>query len=105
MARPNELPIRVLRIIARMNVGGPAVQVSGLARGFDQAAAGKVSEVRAGRRRGAAHAAQCGRGQAARSFGGAAPHAQRRGRSARARALQEPEVRVRDVPRYRLPRR
>jgi glycosyltransferase involved in cell wall biosynthesis len=28
-------PIRVLRIIARMNVGGPAVQVSGLMRGFD----------------------------------------------------------------------
>ena len=27
--------IRVLRIIARMNVGGPAVQVSGLMRGFD----------------------------------------------------------------------
>lgn len=29
--------VRVLRIIARMNVGGPAVQVSGLMRGFDQA--------------------------------------------------------------------
>jgi hypothetical protein len=28
--------IKVLRIIARMNVGGPAVQVSGLMRGFDQ---------------------------------------------------------------------
>jgi len=28
--------IRILRIIARMNVGGPAVQVSGLMRGFDQ---------------------------------------------------------------------
>ena len=28
-------PIRVLRIIARMNVGGPAVQVSGLMRGLD----------------------------------------------------------------------
>ncbi|MTB26503.1 MAG: glycosyltransferase [Actinobacteria bacterium] len=28
--------IRVMRIIARMNVGGPAVQVSGLMRGFDQ---------------------------------------------------------------------
>ena len=28
--------MRVLRIIARMNVGGPAVQVSGLMRGFDQ---------------------------------------------------------------------
>ena len=27
--------IRVMRIIARMNVGGPAVQVSGLIRGFD----------------------------------------------------------------------
>ena len=27
--------VRVLRIIARMNVGGPAVQVSGLVRGFD----------------------------------------------------------------------
>ena len=29
--------VRVLRIIARMNVGGPAVQVSGLMRGFDTA--------------------------------------------------------------------
>jgi glycosyltransferase involved in cell wall biosynthesis len=29
--------IRVMRIIARMNVGGPAVQVSGLMRGFDTA--------------------------------------------------------------------
>ena len=29
-------PIRVMRIIARMNVGGPAVQVSGLMRGFDK---------------------------------------------------------------------
>jgi glycosyltransferase involved in cell wall biosynthesis len=28
--------VQVLRIIARMNVGGPAVQVSGLMRGFDQ---------------------------------------------------------------------
>ena len=28
--------VRILRIIARMNVGGPAVQVSGLMRGFDQ---------------------------------------------------------------------
>jgi glycosyltransferase involved in cell wall biosynthesis len=28
-------PIRVMRIIARMNIGGPAVQVSGLIRGFD----------------------------------------------------------------------
>ena len=28
--------VRVLRIIARMNVGGPAVQVSGLMRGFEQ---------------------------------------------------------------------
>ena len=31
----NVIPIRVMRIIARMNVGGPAVQVSGLMRGFD----------------------------------------------------------------------
>ena len=30
-----QTPIRVMRIIARMNVGGPAVQVSGLMRGFD----------------------------------------------------------------------
>lgn len=30
-----ETPIRVMRIIARMNVGGPAVQVSGLMRGFN----------------------------------------------------------------------
>jgi len=29
--------VRVMRIIARMNVGGPAVQVSGLMRGFDTA--------------------------------------------------------------------
>ena len=28
--------VRVMRIIARMNVGGPAVQVSGLMRGFDR---------------------------------------------------------------------
>ena len=28
--------VRVLRIIARMNVGGPAVQVSGLMRGFNK---------------------------------------------------------------------
>ena len=28
-------PIRVMRIIARMNVGGPAVQVAGLMRGFN----------------------------------------------------------------------
>jgi len=35
--KPNVMsPIRVMRIIARMNVGGPAVQVSGLMRGFDQ---------------------------------------------------------------------
>jgi glycosyltransferase involved in cell wall biosynthesis len=32
----NTQKVRVLRIIARMNVGGPAVQVSGLLRGFDQ---------------------------------------------------------------------
>ena len=30
-------PIRVMRIIARMNIGGPAVQVSGLMRGFNSA--------------------------------------------------------------------
>jgi glycosyltransferase involved in cell wall biosynthesis len=32
---PSPGPIRVMRIIARMNVGGPAVQVSGLMRGFN----------------------------------------------------------------------
>jgi glycosyltransferase involved in cell wall biosynthesis len=32
---PGASPVRVMRIIARMNVGGPAVQVSGLMRGFD----------------------------------------------------------------------
>ena len=31
----SQRPIRVMRIIARMNVGGPAVQVSGLMRGFN----------------------------------------------------------------------
>jgi glycosyltransferase involved in cell wall biosynthesis len=35
--RSIEEPIRVMRIIARMNVGGPAVQVSGLMRGFNSA--------------------------------------------------------------------
>ena len=35
MTRSIETPIRVMRIIARMNVGGPAVQVSGLMRGFN----------------------------------------------------------------------
>ena len=35
MSQDNKSPIRVMRIIARMNVGGPAVQVSGLMRGFD----------------------------------------------------------------------
>ena len=35
MSRPIEHPIRVMRIISRMNVGGPAVQVSGLMRGFN----------------------------------------------------------------------
>ena len=29
-------PIRVMRIIARMNVGGPAVQVTGLMRGLNE---------------------------------------------------------------------
>ena len=33
--KKNQDPIRVMRIIARMNVGGPAVQVSGLMRGFN----------------------------------------------------------------------
>ena len=37
MNRSIEEPIRVMRIIARMNVGGPAVQVSGLMRGFNSA--------------------------------------------------------------------
>jgi glycosyltransferase involved in cell wall biosynthesis len=35
MNRSVEGPIRVMRIIARMNVGGPAVQVSGLMRGLN----------------------------------------------------------------------
>lgn len=35
MAVNDDERIRVMRIIARMNVGGPAVQVSGLMRGFD----------------------------------------------------------------------
>jgi glycosyltransferase involved in cell wall biosynthesis len=35
VSRSLENPIKVMRIIARMNVGGPAVQVSGLMRGFD----------------------------------------------------------------------
>jgi glycosyltransferase involved in cell wall biosynthesis len=37
MNQTTENPIRVMRIIARMNVGGPAVQVSGLMRGFNSA--------------------------------------------------------------------
>lgn len=37
MSPTNDGPIRVMRIIARMNVGGPAVQVSGLMRGFNSA--------------------------------------------------------------------
>jgi len=37
MVKTNNERIRVMRIIARMNVGGPAVQVSGLMRGFDPA--------------------------------------------------------------------
>ena len=37
MSPMNQSPIRVMRIIARMNVGGPAVQVSGLMRGFSTA--------------------------------------------------------------------
>jgi len=35
MIQPRLEPIRVMRVIARMNVGGPAVQVSGLLRGFN----------------------------------------------------------------------
>ncbi len=35
MSRAETAPIRVIRIIARMNVGGPAVQISGLMRGFN----------------------------------------------------------------------
>ncbi len=35
MTRSIETPVRVMRIIARMNVGGPAVQVSGLMRGIN----------------------------------------------------------------------
>ena len=35
MSESVENPIRVMRIIARMNVGGPAVQVSGLMRNFN----------------------------------------------------------------------
>ena len=36
MSGDNISPIRVMRIIARMNVGGPAVQVSGLMRSLDK---------------------------------------------------------------------
>ena len=36
MSPRSKSPIRVMRIIARMNVGGPAVQVSGLMRGFNK---------------------------------------------------------------------
>ena len=35
VSQDKKTPIRVMRIIARMNVGGPAVQVSGLMREFD----------------------------------------------------------------------
>ena len=35
MTSPRSERIRVMRIIARMNIGGPAVQVSGLMRGFN----------------------------------------------------------------------
>lgn len=35
MKREPDEPIRVMRIIARMNIGGPAVQVAGLMRGFN----------------------------------------------------------------------
>jgi glycosyltransferase involved in cell wall biosynthesis len=36
MKAKDQSPIRVMRIIARMNVGGPAVQISGLMRGFNR---------------------------------------------------------------------
>jgi glycosyltransferase involved in cell wall biosynthesis len=35
MKTKDQTPIRVMRIIARMNVGGPAVQITGLMRGFN----------------------------------------------------------------------
>ena len=35
VSQNSKTSIRVMRVIARMNVGGPAVQVSGLMRGFD----------------------------------------------------------------------
>lgn len=35
MSNPNQAPIRVMRVIARMNIGGPAVQVTGLMRGLN----------------------------------------------------------------------
>ena len=35
VSQEKKTPIRVMRIIARMNVGGPAVQISGLMRGFN----------------------------------------------------------------------
>ena len=35
MIRSTNSPIKIMRIIARMNMGGPAVQVSGLMRGFN----------------------------------------------------------------------
>jgi hypothetical protein len=38
--------IRVMRIIARMNVGGPAVQVSGLMRGMNSSEFEAVVELR-----------------------------------------------------------
>lgn len=36
MSQTIDNPMKVMRIIARMNVGGPAVQVSGLMRGFNE---------------------------------------------------------------------
>ena len=35
MNESSQIPIRVMRVIARMNIGGPAVQVAGLMRGLD----------------------------------------------------------------------
>lgn len=36
MSRGEEAPIRIMRIITRMNIGGPAVQITGLMRGINQ---------------------------------------------------------------------
>ena len=46
-----EQPIRVLRVIARLNVGGPALHVSYLTRGLDRARVRDDARRRAGRYR------------------------------------------------------